>query len=77
MIFYAKLIIFENRLKLFKKQNNSNINILLKREIITTSDGSKTIRIEDWNESYHSKHGALNEAVHVFIKTGLRVFSRK
>jgi tRNA U34 5-methylaminomethyl-2-thiouridine-forming methyltransferase MnmC len=49
----------------------------LKREIITTSDGSKTIRIEDWNESYHSKHGALNEAIHVFINTGLEFFLDK
>jgi tRNA U34 5-methylaminomethyl-2-thiouridine-forming methyltransferase MnmC len=43
----------------------------LKRNIITTADGSTTIRIEDWNESYHSKHGAIQEARHVFIKMGL------
>jgi tRNA U34 5-methylaminomethyl-2-thiouridine-forming methyltransferase MnmC len=44
----------------------------LKRKIITTGDGSKTIQIEEWNEQYHSIHGALQEAVHVFIKTGLQ-----
>ena len=44
----------------------------MKRKIITTSDGSKTIQIEEWNEQYHSIHGALNEANHVFIKYGLR-----
>jgi len=43
----------------------------LKRRIITTADGSKTIQIEDWNEQYHSTHGALQEAQHVFIKHGL------
>jgi tRNA U34 5-methylaminomethyl-2-thiouridine-forming methyltransferase MnmC len=43
----------------------------LKRRIITTSDGSKTIQIEDWNEQYHSIHGAVQEAKHVFIKHGL------
>jgi tRNA U34 5-methylaminomethyl-2-thiouridine-forming methyltransferase MnmC len=43
----------------------------LKRKIITTSDGSKTIQIEDWNEQYHSIHGAIQEANHVFIKHGL------
>jgi len=43
----------------------------LKRNIITTGDGSKTIQIEDWNEQYHSIHGAVNEANHVFIKNGL------
>jgi len=46
----------------------------LKRKIITTGDGSKTIQIEDWNEQYHSKHGAINEANHVFIKSGLLHF---
>ena len=43
----------------------------MKRKIITTADGSKTIHIEEWNEQYHSKHGAINEALHVFIKNGL------
>jgi tRNA U34 5-methylaminomethyl-2-thiouridine-forming methyltransferase MnmC len=43
----------------------------LKREFLTTGDGSITIHLPDWNEQYHSKHGAIVEAVHVFIKTGL------
>jgi len=47
----------------------------LKRKIITTADGSKTIHIEDWNEQYHSKHGAIQEAQHVFIKEGLQHYS--
>ena len=46
----------------------------LKRKIITTGDGSKTIQIEDWDEQYHSKHGAIQEAYHVFIEHGLRLF---
>jgi tRNA U34 5-methylaminomethyl-2-thiouridine-forming methyltransferase MnmC len=45
------------------------------RKIITTSDGSKTIQIEDWNEQYHSIHGAIQEANHVFLKHGLRFYS--
>ena len=44
----------------------------MKREIITTADGSKTIFIPDWDENYHSKHGALQEALHVFIEAGLK-----
>ncbi|WP_431122594.1 tRNA (5-methylaminomethyl-2-thiouridine)(34)-methyltransferase MnmD [Flagellimonas flava] len=44
----------------------------MKRKIITTADGSKTIHLEDWNEQYHSKHGAVQEAYHVFIEHGLR-----
>ncbi|MDP5081392.1 MAG: tRNA (5-methylaminomethyl-2-thiouridine)(34)-methyltransferase MnmD [Winogradskyella sp.] len=44
------------------------------RKIITTSDGSKTIQIVDWNEQYHSIHGAIQEANHVFLKHGLLFF---
>lgn len=43
----------------------------MERKIITTKDGSKTIHIPEWNESYHSQHGALQEAMHVFIQSGL------
>jgi tRNA U34 5-methylaminomethyl-2-thiouridine-forming methyltransferase MnmC len=43
----------------------------LKREVVQTNDGSTTIFLPDWNESYHSKHGAIQEAYHVFIKNGL------
>ncbi len=49
----------------------------MKRRIITTGDGSKTIQIEDWNEQYHSKHGAVQEAYHVFIEHGLRLFNNR
>lgn len=47
----------------------------MKREIIVTADGSSTIHLPDWNEQYHSKHGAIQEAYHVFIKSGLQLFS--
>jgi len=40
-----------------------------------TSDGSTTIHLPDWNEQYHSKHGAIQEAYHVFIKHGLEAIS--
>jgi tRNA U34 5-methylaminomethyl-2-thiouridine-forming methyltransferase MnmC len=43
----------------------------LKREIITTADGSTTIQLPEWNEQYHSKNGAILEAKHVFIESGL------
>ncbi len=44
----------------------------MKREIITTQDGSKTIQIVEWNEQYHSKHGAIQEANYVYLEKGLR-----
>jgi len=43
----------------------------LKRQIITTEDGSKTIHIPEWNEQYHSKHGAIQEADYVYLEKGL------
>ena len=44
---------------------------MVKRELILTNDGSSTIRINDLNENYHSGHGAIQEAMHVFIQNGL------
>lgn len=49
----------------------------MKREIIITSDGSTTIHLPEWNEQYHSKHGAIQEAYHVFVKNGLHQFNTK
>ncbi|HEX8270679.1 MAG TPA: tRNA (5-methylaminomethyl-2-thiouridine)(34)-methyltransferase MnmD [Flavobacterium sp.] len=49
----------------------------MRRQIITTSDGSTTIRIDEWDECYHSKHGAIQEAYHVFIKNGLSLLNGK
>lgn len=47
----------------------------MERKIVRTADGSKTIQLPDWNEQYHSLHGAVQEAYHVFIESGLRQFS--
>ncbi len=47
----------------------------MKREFIFTKDGSKTLLINELEETYHSKHGALQEAIHVFIKNGLNLIN--
>lgn len=44
-------------------------------EIITTEDGSHSIRNISMNETYHSIHGARQESGHVFIKNGLDYFA--
>jgi tRNA U34 5-methylaminomethyl-2-thiouridine-forming methyltransferase MnmC len=49
----------------------------MKREIVITGDGSTTIRIPHWNENYHSSHGAIQEAKHVFVTHGLDVFQNQ
>lgn len=46
----------------------------MKREIYITSDGSTTIHLPDVNEQYHSKHGAIQESYHVFLKHGFEAF---
>jgi len=43
----------------------------MKRELVTTSDGSHTLFIKELDEHYHSIHGALQESMHVFINAGL------
>ena len=47
---------------------------MIKRSIIRTSDGSKTIQIKDWDEQYHSIHGALQEAKHVYLEAGFKTY---
>ena len=42
--------------------------------IITTKDGSHTIKNESTGDTYHSVHGAVQESNHVFIKSGLQCF---
>ena len=49
----------------------------MKREIQITGDGSTSIFIPELNEGYHSKHGAIQEAYHVFIKNGLELCTNK
>lgn len=41
------------------------------KEVFTTADGSKTFYLPELNEYYHSHHGAIREAKHVFLKNGL------
>lgn len=44
-------------------------------KIITTSDGSHSLLNTELDETYHSRHGAVQESLHVFIKNGLDVLS--
>ena len=53
--------------------NNTNP----KRELYTTADGSNTFFVAQWDEHYHSIHGAIQESNHVFIDAGLKYFIEK
>lgn len=44
-------------------------------QIKKTADGSDTILIPGLEEHYHSVHGAIQEAMHVFINAGLKAIS--
>ena len=44
---------------------------MLNLKNIATDGGSKTLKIPEWNEHYHSIHAAISEAQHVYIKNGL------
>lgn len=41
-------------------------------KIISTEDGSHSIFNAALDETYHSRHGAIQESLHVFIQNGLR-----
>lgn len=51
--------------------------LIVKRKIIITSDGSSSILMEDMDETYHSVHGAVQEANHVYLKEGLHQISKR
>ena len=44
----------------------------MKKEIVKTKDGSETIFVPEFDETYHSIHGAIQESFHVFIQSGLK-----
>ncbi|MCO5234539.1 MAG: tRNA (5-methylaminomethyl-2-thiouridine)(34)-methyltransferase MnmD [Chitinophagales bacterium] len=47
------------------------------RELKYTADGSATMYVPQWDEHYHSIHGAIQESEHVFINAGLKYFYEK
>lgn len=49
----------------------------MKREIRLTADGSPTLYVPELDETYHSRHGSVQEALHVFIANGLKPLALK
>lgn len=50
--------------------NESNGILSMPKKIIKTGDGSPSLYIDQLNETYHSKHGAITESDYVYIKKG-------
>lgn len=48
----------------------------MKRKVQLTEDGSSTIYIPEMDEAYHSTHGSIQEANHVFLKHGIEALNR-
>jgi len=47
-----------------------------KIEFVVSEDGSHTLYVPALDEHYHSVHGAINESMHVYIQTGLKVIEK-
>lgn len=47
----------------------------MRRRIIESSDGSSTLKLEEFDESYHSINGAIEESTHIYINNGLDYLS--
>lgn len=43
----------------------------MEHSIILSADGSSTLKLKDFQETYHSSNGAFSEAVHIYIRNGL------
>ncbi len=57
--------------------NNTAVNNCKNRELVQTADGSFTLFIPEVEETYHSKHGAVQESMHVFIENGLKACNKE
>ncbi|HEU4470155.1 MAG TPA: tRNA (5-methylaminomethyl-2-thiouridine)(34)-methyltransferase MnmD [Flavisolibacter sp.] len=49
----------------------------MNRTLLTTADGSHTISIPELNLTYHSRWGAIQESMHVFIQAGLHLSGQR
>ena len=49
---------------------NSELNPIEKRVIEITEDGSTTLKLTEFDEQFHSIHGAINESIHIYINAG-------
>lgn len=49
----------------------------MENKIVLTADGSHSLYVAELDEHYHSHHGAIQEAKHVFIKHGLEYLTEK
>ena len=49
----------------------------MEHTLATSGDGSNTLQLTRFNETYHSKNGAYTEATHIYIRCGLEYLFEK
>ena len=69
VIYFDVIKIVNNLIKIMK--------IKRKLKLIRTSDGSDSICDTEKDEIYHSKYGAIQESLHIFINNGLKICPKK
>lgn len=52
-------------------KENRAIEPFEKRVVEITEDGSSTLKLTEFDEQFHSIHGAVNESLHIYINAGL------
>ncbi len=69
VIYFDVIKIVNNLIKIMK--------IKRKLKLIKTSDGSDSICDTEKDEIYHSRYGAIQESLHIFINNGLKICDKK
>ena len=49
----------------------------MQHTITTSADGSSTLQLTEFGETYHSSNGAFTEAMHIYIKAGVEHIFQK
>lgn len=50
---------------------------MINRKIVTSEDGSRTLKLDDFDESFHSLFGAFTESRHIYTGCGLEYIIQK
>ena len=58
-------------------KKNQDIEPLEKRVVEITEDGSSTLKLTEFDEQFHSIHGAVNESLHIYINAGLNFLQER
>lgn len=49
----------------------------MKKKFFKTKDGSPSLIIDELNETYHSRHGAITESLYIYILKKVSILGQK